>query len=299
VTPAWAHLFALASAAGRPQGPAPHATPGPAESNFLSFSYHFFLSLIFVCPRKDAAYNQADMSFQTHRKRSAHLGAFTLVELLVVIGIIAVLVAVLLPVLQKAKESANRVACLSNLRQLGTAMVMYTGDNKGYYPFHAGIDESPAGTYAADWIHWETKTRDVRNSAIAKYLGGFNAKVFRCPSDDIDRRLREISPNPYIYSYTMNYLFSSYHGKNAVKITKVRNSAEKILMVEEDEATIDDGNWHPQLVGTNIVNDLATTHDRLRQDLKARGNVSFADGHADFVTRGFTQEARHYDPKLP
>ena len=223
---------------------------------------------------------------------------FTLVELLVVIGIIAVLTAVLLPALTRAKEAANRVACLSNLRQLGTAMVLYTTDNKGYYPYHAGIDESPAGTYAADWIHWE-KNRDVKNSAIAKYLGGFNPKVFRCPSDDIDRRLRKITPNPYLYSYTMNYLFSSYFGKTSIKITKVRNIVEKILMVEEDEATIDDGNWHPQLVGTSIVNDLATTHDRLRQDVKGRGNVAFADGHCDFVTRGFTQDAKHYDPKLP
>jgi prepilin-type N-terminal cleavage/methylation domain-containing protein/prepilin-type processing-associated H-X9-DG protein len=238
------------------------------------------------------------MSDCTDQQSVARNTGFTLVELLVVIGIIAVLVAVLLPALQKAKEGANRVACLSNLRQLGTAMVMYTGDNKGYYPYHAGIDENPAGTYAADWIHWE-RPRDVRNSAIAKYLGGVAVKVFRCPSDDIDRRLRKITPNPYLYSYTMNYLFSSYFGKTAMKIGRVRNVAEKILMVEEDEATIDDGNWHPQLVGTNIVNDLATTHDRLRQNLKARGNVAFADGHCDFVTRQFSQDQKHYDPRLP
>jgi prepilin-type N-terminal cleavage/methylation domain-containing protein/prepilin-type processing-associated H-X9-DG protein len=93
----------------------------------------------------------------THQRRRA----FTLVELLVVIGIIAVLISILLPALAKARRAAQAVACNSNLRQLGAAMLMYANDNQNQLPFGYLSYTASGGTYQLTW-----------DKLLQPYIGG-------------------------------------------------------------------------------------------------------------------------------
>jgi prepilin-type N-terminal cleavage/methylation domain-containing protein/prepilin-type processing-associated H-X9-DG protein len=237
------------------------------------------------------------------RRPSGCRCGFTLVELLVVIGVIALLLAILLPSLNRARESANQVACLSNLRQLGLAFVMYTGDNRGWFPYPAALGETDPKTgqpwRSEDWIYWQTP-RDRRQSRIASYINGFAVKVFTCPSDDPTIHTRKIYPDPYLFSYTMNMaMCSDPNSGTRTKITGIRRPAEKILLVDEDERSLDDGNFNPYLIGSSVENFLGTRHDHHKNDLHARGNICFADGHCAMVERRYSQDPRNYDPARP
>lgn len=232
--------------------------------------------------------------------------AFTLVELLVVIGIIALLISILLPALNKARENAHRVACGSNMKQIATALLMYTNEYRGSFPSLAvGSPIRPE-----DWIAWQPgRNRD--EGQLVRYMSGkrFNPKVYICPSDDLNTH-----KNDYKYSYTINYNMTGWGWPGPswsvlpCKINKIKNPAEKILLIDESWQTIDDGAWAPQHYNNNPglggANLLSNRHDRRGSEKvndrnAGRGNVIFSDFHYDFVERKLSLEERYFLPRWP
>jgi len=226
--------------------------------------------------------------------------AFTLVELLVVIGVTALLVGLLMPALQSARESARRTQCASNLRQIATGIIAYAQDHSGWLPGAGGEPQQPW-----DWIYWTAVPPydDFRNGPIAHYAGGDPA-VFRCPSDDWAHHtaMAQSTRLPYPYSYQMNCFapidrFQCCTYGVPCKTIQIRRSSEKILLIDASEATLVDGAWVPPPNSGSSLEDLSDRHRGGGGEADAhRGNVAFLDTHVEFVTRSFAHEPAHFLP---
>jgi prepilin-type N-terminal cleavage/methylation domain-containing protein/prepilin-type processing-associated H-X9-DG protein len=219
---------------------------------------------------------------------------FTLVELLVVVGIIALLVAILLPVLNRAREAANRAKCLSNMKQIMTALMTYTNDNKGVMIIPPGLDQGvgSAGVsyYMANPNAWDGVLRyDV--GVFFEYLGKgpeVRERLMTCPTEE-GQTLRPVSANgtsttpngaapvtikPRNFSYSWNRMIkANVNGDGPIRKTvQIKNPSHKILLVEE-RAPNDGDCW----IELGLINDQPNFRHA------NGGNFGFADFHAEWL----------------
>jgi prepilin-type N-terminal cleavage/methylation domain-containing protein/prepilin-type processing-associated H-X9-DG protein len=177
-----------------------------------------------------------------------NIRAFTLVELLVVIGIIAVLISILIPALNKARRVALTTQCMSNQRQLGTALVMYQNEYRGFLP--AMASNGPTPNSVNYWFFQYLPGKYLRN----------NYKVNICPVDDLRRRdFIFLFRGPYAryndptitdvyYSYVINFSLPKVSPRsiyftdtgvgfywavyNPIPSSKIRNLSETAFLFE-------------------------------------------------------------------
>jgi prepilin-type N-terminal cleavage/methylation domain-containing protein/prepilin-type processing-associated H-X9-DG protein len=227
----------------------------------------------------------------THLPSRPRRRAFTLVELLVVIGIIALLVAILLPSLSRARESAKGVACLSNLRQMATAAQAYANEHGGSYPiaYFSAADAQYAYAYGWDFTlvkDLATGQRTARPGLL--WAGEGNMQIQQCPS--FDGRSMTLM-DPYTgYNYNTSFIG---HGEGELIVAPAKASQVKSPSAT---ALFGDGQW------TSGANKFMRSPNASPSDSnlsarqagtqgyrhRKRTNVAFADAHAEALLNRFT-----------
>jgi prepilin-type N-terminal cleavage/methylation domain-containing protein/prepilin-type processing-associated H-X9-DG protein len=249
---------------------------------------------------------------------------FTLIEALVVIATIAVLAALLLPALSKARERGLAIVCLNNTHQLTVASQLYTDDHNGALPYNLGMSGHPESSFRTDlnWVNnvmtWDlssdnTNLLTVTKAALGSFVSG-NPAVFRCPSDHAlsapqvaagwDHRLRSYSMNALIGNAgslsTNGYNINDPGYRQFFKLAQIPRPSEIFIFLDEHPDSIDDGNFvNKQSAAGSYSSSVVTFPEWTDLPASYHNNstsFAYADGHSSLH---HWQGASTIRPSLP
>ncbi len=212
------------------------------------------------------------------RRREWRMKQFTLIELLVVISVIAILAALLLPALNRAKDMARDVGCRSNLKQIGTAINMYASDSRDWFPSVLGMDSTTSRGFC-----WDFQISGYLNYRKLGISSGTGPAVFHCPQGTPGDGMKPEGSRGYFMNGVVGQYGSAASKTLVADVCRISSSriASRIMLVADfwlttrrESATMGGTNNYEYLQNSSShVAYIANRHNRRFNYVEAGGAV--------------------------